>query len=328
MGDAAADSLLEERTANDPFKSIFDFVKRINLRTVNKGSMEALAQGGAFDSFVEMHRAQFFAKESTEDSTFLEKLIRFGGSFQAMQLSAQQSLFGDLGPVEIPDLKLPDCQLWSNLEKLKREKAVASFFISGHPLDDYRYEISSFCNAPIKALKANMANYQGKEAIVAGIISKVRHETAKNGNQYGRFMLEDFDETMELALFKEDYLKYKHLLNEDTVVMIRLQIASRYNDPNQLEPRIQRISLLAETMDEMAKTLFVYIHADALTEIVTSQLIEVIKKNKGNCKVRIEIIDTSNNFRVETLAHQHKVLCSAVIRQLQALPGIGIRIKG
>ena len=146
MGDAAADSLLTERNENGPYTNIFDFVKRVNLRTVNKSSMEALAQGGAFDSFEGMHRAQFFAKESNEDTTFLEKLIRFGGSFQAMQQSSQQSLFGDLGPVEIPDLKLPDCQPWSNIEKLKREKTIASFFISGHPLDEYRFDIDTFCN--------------------------------------------------------------------------------------------------------------------------------------------------------------------------------------
>ena len=140
-------------------------------------------------------------KESNEDTTFLEKLIRFGGSFQAMQQSSQQSLFGDLGPVEVPDLKLPDCQPWSNIEKLKREKTIASFFISGHPLDEYRFDIDTFCNATIKKLKENMAAAASHDVFIAGIVSKVRHEIAKNGNPYGRFTLEDFDESIELVTF-------------------------------------------------------------------------------------------------------------------------------
>jgi len=106
-----------------------------------------------------------------------------------MQQSSQQSLFGDLGPVEIPDLKLPDCQPWSNIEKLKREKNIASFFISGHPLDEYKFDIDTFCNTTIKRLKENMAGAASREVFIAGIVSKVRHEIAKNGNPYGKGLL-------------------------------------------------------------------------------------------------------------------------------------------
>ena len=174
-----------------------------------------------------LHRAQFFHRESSEDTTFLEKLIRFGGSYQAMQQSSQQSLFGDLGPVEIPDLKLPDCQPWSNIEKLKREKAIASFFISGHPLDEFRFDIETFCNATIKKLKENLEAASTRDIYIAGIVSKVRHEVAKNGNPYGRFTLEDFDDSLELSLFKEDYLKNKHMLVDDAIVYVCLLYTSR-----------------------------------------------------------------------------------------------------
>lgn len=327
MGDAAADSLLIERNENGPYTSIFDFVKRVNLRTVNKSSIEALAQGGAFDSFEGMHRAQFFARESSEDTTFLEKLIRFGGSFQNMQQSSQQSLFGDLGPVEVPDLKLPDCHPWSNIEKLKREKAIASFFISGHPLDEYDFDIKTFCNASIKKLKENMAAAASRDVYIAGIISKVRHEIAKNGNPYGRFLLEDFDDGIELAMFKEDYLKFKHMLVDDTIVFVKLRTALRYGTADQFEPRIQRISLLHDIMDEMAKSLTIQIALDNLTDNLTHNLIDSIKRNKGNCKVKIEMVDFVNNYKVETVASQHKVQCSKAIRQLKLIPGLNLKVK-
>ena len=289
--------------------------------------MEALAQGGAFDSFEGMHRAQFFAKESNEDVTFLEKLIRFGGSHQAMLQSSQQSLFGDLGPVEVPDLKLPDCQPWSNIEKLKREKAIASFFISGHPLDEYRFDIETFCNASIKKLKENMAAAASRDVFIAGIVSKVRHEIAKNGNPYGRFTIEDFDESIELALFKEDYLKFKHLLEDDRIVFIKLRTALRYNTTDQFEPRIQRISLLSDVMDEQAKGLILQIPFDNLSDTLTYKIIDAVKKNKGNCKLKVELFDFVNNYRVETVSSQHKVICSNTVKQLSLLPGIKLKVK-
>ncbi|MEI8047582.1 MAG: DNA polymerase III subunit alpha [Bacteroidota bacterium] len=327
MGDAAADSLILERNENGPYLNIFDFVKRVNLRTVNKSSLEALAQGGAFDSFEGMHRAQFFARESTEDTTFLEKLIRFGGSFQAMQQSSQQSLFGDLGPVEVPDLRIPDCQPWSNIEKLKREKAIASFFISGHPLDEYRFDIDTFCNTSIKKLKANMAAAASHDTFISGIVSKVRHEIAKNGNPYGRFVLEDFDESIELALFKEDYLKYKHLLLDDAIVFVRLRTALRYNTVDQFEPRIQRISLLSDVMDEQARALTLQIPVENLTESVTKRIVELAKTNKGTCKLRIELLDFVNNYKIEMVSTQYKVTCSNAVKQLKLLPGVNLKIK-
>ena len=327
MGDAAADSLILERTENGPYLNIFDFVKRVNLRTVNKSSLEALAQGGAFDSFEGMHRAQFFARESTEDTTFLEKLIRFGGSFQAMQQSSQQSLFGDLGPVEVPDLRIPDCQPWSNIEKLKREKAIASFFISGHPLDEYRFDIDTFCNTSIKKLKANMAAATSHDTFISGIVSKVRHEIAKNGNPYGRFVLEDFDESIELALFKEDYLKYKHLLLDDAIVFVRLRTALRYNTNDQFEPRILRISLLSDVMDELARALTVQIPVENLTESVTKRIVELAKTNKGSCKLRIELLDFVNNYKLEMVSTQYKVNCSNAVKQLKLIPGVNLKIK-
>ncbi len=327
MGDAAADSLLAELKENGPYTSIFDFVKRVNLRTVNKSSMEALAQGGAFDSFEGMHRAQFFAKETNDDATFLEKLVRFGNSYQSMQQSSQQSLFGDLGPVDVPDLKLPECKPWSNLEKLKREKAIASFFISGHPLDEYRFDIDTFCNTTIKKLKPNMAAAASHDIYIAGIISKVRHEIAKNGNPYGRFVLEDFDESMEISLFKEDYLKFKHLLVEDTIVFVKLRTALRYKTEDQYEPRIQRMSLLSDVMDEQAKALTLQIPVENLSENTVRQVVEALKDSKGNCKVRVEMLDFVNNYRVDLVSAKHRVLCSKAVNSLIPIKGINIKVK-
>jgi DNA polymerase-3 subunit alpha len=327
MGDAAADSLLQERNANGAFKDIFEFIKRINLRTVNKSSIEALVQGGAFDSFKEMHRAQYFVQDIGDNSTFLEKLIRFGNSYQALKLSSQQSLFGDLGPVEIPNLRIPECLPWSNIEMLKREKLIAGFFISGHPLDEFRFDIETFCNANIKRLKNNMLAAFSNDFFLAGIISKVRHEVARNGNPYGRFVIEDFDDSIEMSLFKEDYLKYKHLLVDDTVVFLRVRASLRYNTTDQYEPRIQRMSLLSEVMDEQAKVLIVKIPLEMLTPGLTFQLSAAMKSNKGHCRVKIQVVDFLNKYQVDMNSSHYKVLCSKTLIELRKIPGIVYLVK-
>ena len=326
MGDAAAESLISEREANGNFRSIFDFVKRVNLRSVNKSSVEALAQGGAFDGFEGMHRAQFFEKEPGEEITFLEKLLRFGNNFQNLQQSSQQSLFGDLGPIDIPDPKIPECSHWSNLEKLKREKNIAGFFISGHPLDDYRLDIESFCNTTIKKIKATQAA-TNQDFLVAGIISRVKHEIAKNGNLYGRFTIEDFDDSIEISLFKEDYLKYKHLMLEDTVVFLKLRMQLHFNTADQYEPRVSRMSLMSEVMDDLARTIVVQIPVENLTDLLTNQIIHIVKSNKGNCRIKVQLIDFMNSHRVDLVSPCSKVTCSKAIRQLKLLPGINCQIK-
>lgn len=172
-----------------------------------------------------------------------------------------------------------------------------------------------------------MAAAASRDVYIAGIVSKVRHEVAKNGNPYGRFTLEDFDEAIELALFKEDYLKFKHLLVDDAIVFVKVKVALRYGTDDQFEPRIQKISLLSDVMDEQAKLLIVQIPLDNLADTMTNRIIDTIKKNKGNCRVRLEFFDFVNNYRVETVSSKHKVICSNTVRQLQLIAGIHTKVK-
>jgi DNA polymerase-3 subunit alpha len=326
VGEAAANAAIEERDANGIFTSVFEFVKRVNLRTVNKSTFEALAQAGAFDSFEGMHRAQFFAQDSNEDVTFIEKLIRFGATYQANQQSTQQSLFGEIGSVDIPDPKIPFCEPWSNLEKLRREKNVAGFFITGHPLDDYREEINAFCNSTIKKAKENILNSGGREFIFAGIVSRVRHETAKNGNAYGRFVVEDFDDQVEFALFGEEYLRLRHLLEEDKSLMIRAKVQNRYGKSDMPELKINNMSLLADAMDKMAKQLYVQIPIKNLNDTLVKGMLKVIKAHKGDCRLKVSFIDVDENYKVDMHTGKIKVQPSVVLRELKMLGGMAVSV--
>lgn len=327
MGEAAADSLISERKENGNFQNIFDFVKRVNLRAVNKSSFEALAQAGAFDSFPEIHRAQFYAKEESDDATFIEKLIRFGNNYQSFSQSPQQSLFGETESIEIPDLKIPDCTPWPNLEKLNREKIIAGFFISGHPLDDYRLEVDNFCNISIKKMKEDPKASSTRDLFIAGMVSNVRHETAKNGNLFGRFSVSDFDDTLDLVLFKEDYLKYKHLLFNDAIVWIRLNYRLRYGSADVYEPRVARISLLETVMDEQAKAVEMTISIKDLNAQTAKMIIKAINENSGSCKILINIINPETNNRVKLVSGKQRVMISRISKALAQIPKVSFTIK-
>ncbi|MEL7148143.1 MAG: DNA polymerase III subunit alpha, partial [Bacteroidota bacterium] len=137
-GDAAVHSIIEERDENGPFESFFDFAERVNLRTVNKKTFESLAMSGAFDCFDEYHRRQYLHKDDS-DSTLIEKAIKYANKMHAESASAQSSLFGGDSGVATPVPKVQQMEPFGEIEKLNIEKEVVGLYISGHPLDQFKF---------------------------------------------------------------------------------------------------------------------------------------------------------------------------------------------
>ncbi|HEX6427868.1 MAG TPA: DNA polymerase III subunit alpha, partial [Niastella sp.] len=145
VGEAAVESIIEEREKNGPYVTIFDMIKRVNQRTVNKKTLESLVYAGGFDCFPDMHRAQYFFTPQNDTSNGLEKIVRFGNIFQAQTTHASNTLFGDLPTVmDIAPPKIPPCEPWSLTDLLNYEKEVTGMFLSGHPLDHFRFEIKHY----------------------------------------------------------------------------------------------------------------------------------------------------------------------------------------
>ncbi|MCB0806928.1 MAG: DNA polymerase III subunit alpha, partial [Bacteroidales bacterium] len=209
VGESAARNIIEEREKNGHYTSIFDFAKRVNLKSVNKRSMEALAMAGAFDGFENTHRAQFFYRENSEDSIYLEKVVKFANDYQIQQNSSQVSLFGESEDIEIKDPELPVCAPWTKMEQLRNEKEITGFYMTGHPLEDFKNEIDNFCNVTITDIKNNKEQYKNKNVTFAGIVTAVNHRTSKTGNPFATFTMEDFTDFDNYILFSEDYLKLK-----------------------------------------------------------------------------------------------------------------------
>jgi DNA polymerase-3 subunit alpha len=312
VGEGAVISMVEERTQSGPFASVFDLVRRINLRSANKKTFESLAYAGAFDSFENLHRATYFAPEP-DGSTFLEKIIRYGNSHQDKQNSSQHSLFemasGD--EVEMPEPKFPVVEPWGSLEKLKFEKDVVGFYISGHPLDNYRIELDNFCNNRISDLK-DMNKFRNRDMTLGGMVTAVNHRMTKTGKPFGIFTIEDYTDSHEVALFGEDYVRFRQFLTPGYFIFIRGKISERFGQADNLELKIGGMQLLSELRDKLSKSLTIQFNLQDLNDQfidTINQLIETNAKDNPvrNCSILFRIQDADENLDVKMLSRKVKI---------------------
>ena len=293
VGANAVDTIVQNRK-DEPYKSIFDLAKKIDLRAANKKAFESLALAGGFDCFQGTHRAQYFHIEG-EGITFLEKAVRYGAKFQENENSSQVSLFGDASEVQIAEPIVPPCEEWSTMEKLAKEKEVVGIYISGHPLDDYRFEMKYFCNSKLEYLK-NLENHIGKSLTFAGIVTNVQYRTAKNGKDWAMFTLEGYDESHEFRIFDEEYLKYRHFLVNNQFIYFKVLVKDGWvnrETGKKSDPRIQftDVRQLQDVMPHFAKKLNVRIDIKDLHKHSIEQLNAVFQLNKGDNTVTFEIVE-------------------------------------
>ncbi|MCB2222106.1 MAG: DNA polymerase III subunit alpha [Bacteroidetes bacterium] len=322
VGESAAINIIAERESNGPYQTIFDFAKRVNLKSVNKRSMEALAMAGAFDLFENTHRAQYFFRENTEDSIFLEKIVKYANEYQIQQNSSQVSLFGDAEDVQMIDPPLPECAPWTKLEQLKNEKDVTGFYMSGHPLEDFTTEIDNFCNVSITDLKNNKEQYKNKQVAFAGILTAVNHRTSKSGNPFATFTMEDFSDFDNYILFSEDYLKMKHFLVEGASLLVKAKVTERNFKNGQLDIRISSMMLLSEAMERNTKEILLKLNLDLINDEFITALEKLVKESPGNCKLRFQVTDPEDQIDINLPAAKQSVGASAFLRGLKSIPEI------
>jgi len=325
VGETAAISIIQEREKNGPYSDVFDLVKRVNLKSVNKRTLEALATSGAFDCYTEIHRAQYFYRDAPESPSFIEKLIRLGSNYQEQNNSAQVSLFGDMSVVELPNPEIPACPAWTRIERLKYEKETTGFYISGHPLDEFRLEMENYCNITISDLKNNMEKLKNKDLEFAGIVSSVAHKTAKNGNPFGSFSVEDYDDNIPITLFAENYLKYKHFLETGRFIFVKARVESRFNT-DQLEIKVLSIQLLPELLEKNLKEIRVSLDIVDINTDLIKILQEGMTGSTGRVKLRFAVFDRHTNTSL-MLSNMKTGVSNEFIRKLATQPGIRIKLN-
>ena len=294
LGSAPVDAIIQERKEGN-FMSIFDVAKRINLRVCNKKAFESLALAGGFDSFKNVHRAQYF-KEDPSGKTFLENAVRFGNNFQENKNSSQASLFGEASGIEIPEPEIPKAEEWPSMYKLNKEKEVVGIFISGHPLDDFRLEIESFCTGNVGML-ALPEEHKGKEVLLAAIVTECEERMTKNNDPFATMMIEDYSDSFKLFLFKENYLKFRPYLTKGTFVAIRGKF-----EPGKwgkgIEFTIASIDRLHDLKEKKANTLSLRISNKSLNQIMITDLNKLFGEHAGRCELKFTVYDPLDDLEV------------------------------
>jgi len=300
VGENAVATIVKERNEGGPFKSIFDLVRRVDLRAANRKALESLAYAGAFDG-LNVQRAAFFHSAGEGKPTWIETLARYGQQYKDNEDSSQVSMFGDaVEGAGIPEPALPQIDGWSALEKLHFEKEVIGFYLSGHPLDDHRLEIKHLCHHNLSQL-TDLKSLEGRDVTFAGIVTKAEHRIAKSGKPFGSFSLEDHHGSHDFMLFSEDYMRFKLYLQAGTLLFVRGRASARTwgRDEGQMEFKIGSMELLSDVREKHLNKLTLTLDADRASDELTKELGQLIKANPGKCKVQVQLVSKAENMAVD-----------------------------
>lgn len=347
VGEKAVESIIEERDNNGPYKSVADFARRVNPRTVNKKVYENLIYSGAMDLFG-YHRAQFFFKPENSNYSGIERLIKYNNDYQNSLNTSQVSLFGGTSDEEIPEPQLVDAPEWGLIEKLKYEKDMIGIYLTGHPLDNYKFELDNFCQHQVKHLalmnkakggemsdeeKEAFDKIKHRELVIGGLIANPQHRTTKTGKPFGSFVLEDYGESFEMVLFGEDYVKFKQYLAEGYFVQIRGTVGERFRQKDNWDFKISQIILLSELRDKLSKAITIQVPLGNINPQFIAAMSQMIRDNheqnqERKCALKFAVFDREDTIAIEMPSKNIKVFPSnEFLDKLAEFPNVKYRVS-
>lgn len=302
VGENAIENILEERAKAGPFTNIFDLVKRVNLRALNKKSMESLAYSGAFDCWPEYHRAQYFGTAKDSTATGFDIVVQFGQRYQAQLQTTANSLFGNMIQMDIPTPQLPKIAPWTLTEKLDHEKDVTGIFMSGHPLDHFKFELKHFGFTNIADFNEvkeapQLSPKKNKPFKLAGLVVDAQHRVTKTGRNFGSLSIEDFTGKTELMLWSDDYVKFQNYLEKGKNVLVQGEFKTRFNS-EQYEFKVTSINMLDTAKAAYTKQLIVDVNAQAITPQFVNFIDKNIKANPGKSTLKFNISDPLQHIKI------------------------------
>ena len=318
LGEGPAEGIISERV-NGPFKDIIDFTKRVNLRAVNKKTVESLAYGGGLDSFGNS-RSQYFEKSEKFD-TYLEHAIKFGNAYQAQKESSQVSLFGAMSDELLTEPKIPQAEKWIKTYLLEKEKEVTGIYVSGHPLDEYKMELENYTNCNLIQAQSSL----GIECKMAGIISTAMHGVSqKNGLGYARFTLQDYTGSFELGLYNETYEKFKELITVGQVLYVTGEYKKYYKSDKTFF-KLYELRLMASVSEDLTRSLTIRLPLENIDDFLVKELKSICVENEGDHAFNIKIIDDKVSMDFSVSAYKVDI-SSRFIERIRAL-GISYKLN-
>ena len=280
VGKSAIESIITVRQKEGKFKSLVDLCKKIDLRKVNKKVMESLIKCGAFDSFK--------IKRSCQMAVF-EEVVTMVQNILKNKIKNQKSMFEIIaettGVDEPENVQYPDISEWEQKQMLSYEKECLGFYITGHPLDDFKLTLKACTNMTIaNALAATTE----KEVRLGGIVSSLKQITTKKGKQMGFVTFEDLTGNIELVVFPDLYLKNDSLLKDDHPLLVKGKISiDTDNDNNNNNNKIlaEEIVPLDKAHEVVNPEVHLNCTYEKMTGVEINRIKEILVKYPGKSKV-------------------------------------------
>ena len=320
VGEGPVEEIVKERKENGHFEDVFDMMRRLNLRSVNKKCIDSLVLGGALDSFGEINRAQYFELTGDRNETFIESLLKYGANYQAQKDSNQMSLFGDAMTNYIDNPKPPVVPEWNQIDKLEKEKEVTGIYISGHPLDDYHIEFKNFINCPLETAEQT----QGRLLKLGGIVTDAHFATSQKGTGYVRFTIQDFTGSLQISLYNEKYESYKHLITKGQVLYVEGSNEKGYTQDRYFF-NVRDIRMLDTIGKLLTKSLTVKLPLHTINEHLIHELEQICIDKVGPHMLKLKIVDDSEDTGIDLVATQMKI--SADYQFIESLEQLGLAYR-
>jgi DNA polymerase-3 subunit alpha len=307
VGEGAVEDIVKARK-NGEFKDIYDFVERVNLQSVNKKNIEALAMAGAFDSFKRHTRSQFFAPDES-DQTFVEKLIRYGNKMQYESANMQPSLFGEVMATQsVQKPEPPAVPEWVDLVLLEKERSLVGVYLTAHPLDKYKIEINTLAtkDVSLKDLNNGIEMLKGREMTFVGMVSEARESFSKNGKPFSYIVLTDYTDSYKMFFFAKDYVEFGKYCKPGLYLMVRGMVQNRFGG-DQLEFKVNRIELMDEIREKYFKSITIQIPLPALTGNLVNELSDLTLNAKGKTLLKFDVWDPETKMMVNLFSRNTRI---------------------
>lgn len=274
VGEAAIEAIIESRKESGAFKDLFDLCLRVDLRKMNRRVLEALINSGSFDSFgltrASLHASLELVLQSAEQH------------FQAVA-EGQHDLFSTDEPVaaSVNMIIRPE---FSDEEKLQGEKDALGFYLTGHPIQRYEYELKNITSSSISELNPN----RNKTVVVGGWIIGLRVMFTKRGDRMAIVTMEDRSSRIELTIFSDVYNDYQHLLEKDKLVIVEGEVnIDEYTGGYRI--LVKKLFSMTDAREHFAKAMKIKIKAENFKNEFPQNLQQVMAPFcPGRCPVLVE----------------------------------------
>jgi DNA polymerase-3 subunit alpha len=281
LGASSVESIIEAREKGK-FSSLYDFAGKLDQGTVNRRGLESLISAGAFDSLkpgdmiVNLWRAKLFAG--------IDGALSHSQKVWQDEMRGQNALFGSSENSAInSQIELPDVSPWHQSELSKQEKGAVGFYLSNHPLDNYKKIL-----ADLKIL--NVGDYEeiktGENLTLAGIVSGFQVRHSKKGNRFCIFRLEDQSTGVKCLAWADTYLKFTEYLKEDALLIVDGRVES--NEGQEITLIIDEVKRLEDAVPLKARNVKITLPERDLDERYFESLFSILSRAKGNCEVYID----------------------------------------